>query len=89
MIDLSNLRDHPLFICGHPKAGTSLARAVFDSHPQLVVFPEETSFFRRFLPLAEGLDLEGQLNLAEKMLIHIFRWNQANPTSGPGRLPRS
>ncbi len=30
MIDLSKLRDRPLFICGHPKAGTSLARAVFD-----------------------------------------------------------
>ncbi len=44
-----------------------------------MVFPEETSFFRRFLPQAEGLDLEGQLRLAEKLLIHIFLWNQVNP----------
>jgi len=73
------LREHPIFICGHPKAGTSLLRAVFDSHPQLVVYPEETVFFRRFLPQAQGKDLEAQLALAEQCLIHIFRWNRSNP----------
>ena len=73
------LRDHPLFICGHPKSGTSLVRAVFDSHPQLIVYPEETIFFRRYLPQAAGLDLPAQLALAERLLIHIFRWNSANP----------
>ena len=36
-------------------------------------------FFRRYLPRAEGLDLEGQLELAEKLLIHIFTWNQQKP----------
>ncbi len=75
----SELRDHPIFICGHPKAGTSLVRAIFDSHPQLVVYPEETIFFRRFLPQARGLDLESQIALAEQLLVHIFRWNAANP----------
>ena len=73
------LRDTPLFICGHPKAGTSLMRAVFDSHPQLVVYPEETVFFRRYLPEAANLDRPGQLDLAEKRLIHIFKWNRENP----------
>jgi hypothetical protein len=89
MTAFSELRNRPLFICGHPKAGTSLVRAVFDSHPQLIVYPEETVFFRRFLPQAAGLDLEGQLGLAERQLIHIFRWNSANPTPDqedyPGR----
>jgi len=75
----AHLRDHPVFICGHPKSGTSLVRAVFDSHPQLIVYPEETVFFRRYLPQAAGLDLEAQLALAERLLIHIFRWNSANP----------
>jgi hypothetical protein len=76
---LNEIRERPLFICGHPKAGTSLVRAVFDSHPQLIVYPEETIFFRRYLPQAAGLDLQGQLELAERKLIHIFRWNRAQP----------
>jgi hypothetical protein len=83
----SELRDHPIFICGHPKSGTSLLRAILDSHPQLVVYPEETVFFRRFLPQAENLDLESQLALAERLLIHIFRWNQASPTQDQEGFP--
>jgi hypothetical protein len=84
-----DLRDRPVFICGHPKAGTSLLRAVFDSHPQLIVYPEETVFFRRFLPRAAGLDLEGQLALADETLIHIFQWRRAQPApSQAGFLDR-
>ncbi len=83
----SALRERPLFICGHPKAGTSLLRAIFDSHPQLVVYPEETVFFRRFLPKAEGLDLKSQLELADQLLIHIFRWNAADPVPDQDDFP--
>jgi len=85
--ELSALRDRPLFICGHPKAGTSLVRAVFDSHPQLIVYPEETIFFRRYLPQAAGLDQESRLELAERTLIHIFRWNRAQPTPDQDGFP--
>ncbi len=82
-----NLRDHPLFICGHPKAGTSLVRAIFDSHPQLIVYPEETTFFRRYLPQAAHLDLAGQLDLADQYLIHIFQWNRENPVPSQAGFP--
>jgi len=82
-----DLRDRPIFICGHPKAGTSLVRAIFDSHPQLIVYPEETIFFRRFLPQAVSLDLEGQLALAEQCLIHIFKWNRLSPAPGQEDFP--
>jgi len=83
----TDLRDHPVFICGHPKAGTSLVRAILDSHPQLVVYPEETVFFRRFLPQSVGLDLQGQLELAEKTVIHIFKWNPDNPPPSQEGFP--
>jgi hypothetical protein len=82
-----DLRDRPIFICGHPKAGTSLLRAVFDSHPQLIVYPEETVFFRRFLPRSAGLDLQGQLRLAEECLIHIFRWRKDSPDPSQAGYP--
>lgn len=87
MQSYQELREHPIFICGHPKAGTSLLRAVFDSHPQLIVYPEETVFFRRFLPQAQGLDRQGQLDLAEKLLIHIFKWNRENPDPSQAGYP--
>jgi hypothetical protein len=73
------LRDLPVFLCGHPKSGTSLLRNLLDSHPELVVYPEETGFFRRYLPLAEGLSRPGKAALAEERLIHIFQWNQEEP----------
>ena len=62
-------------------------RAVFDSHPQLIVFPEETIFFRRYLPQAAGLDLPEQLELAERTLIHIFRWNRQQPAPDQEGFP--
>jgi Sulfotransferase family len=73
------IRERPVFICGHPKSGTSLVKALLDSHPQLVVYPEETGFFRRYLPLAEGRPLEEKISLAETYLIHIFEWNLQRP----------
>lgn len=74
-----NLRDTPVFICGHPKSGTSLLRSLMDSHPQLIVFPEETVFFRKYLPAIEGLNKQEQIETAREMLIHIFEWNTKSP----------
>lgn len=68
----------PIFICGHPKAGTSLLTSLLDGHPELVVYPEETLFFRRFLPAIEQKKMEEKLILSDQLLIHIFQWNQEN-----------
>ena len=84
---IQTLRDRPLFIGGHPKSGTSLLRALLDSHPQLVVYPEETGFFRRFLPKTLGLTLDAQLDLADQLLIHIFTWNRQNPPPSQTGFP--
>ncbi|MCL4560790.1 MAG: sulfotransferase [Chloroflexi bacterium] len=74
-----NLSDYPVFIGGHPKSGTSLVRSLLDAHPQLVVYPEESMFFRRFLPETQGCSLEEKLALADRLLTHIFEWSQSNP----------
>jgi hypothetical protein len=81
------LRDSPIFICGHPKAGTSLLRGILDSHPQLIVYPEEAVFFRRFLNKAGGLSWDDQLDLADELLIHIFTWNRSNPPPSQAGFP--
>ena len=76
---MTEIKDHPVFICGHPKSGTSLLRNLLDSHPQLVVYPEESRFFRHYLPLAENASENDWLDLAKQHLIHIFQWNRDHP----------
>lgn len=82
-----SLRDRPVFICGHPKSGTSLLRALLDSHPELLVYPEETVFFRRYLPIARGKSIEEKLRLADELLLHIFSWNQIAPPPSQKDFP--
>jgi hypothetical protein len=74
-----DLLSSPVFICGHPKSGTSLILTLFDSHPELVVYPEETHYFRRFLPRLHSSSKEDVLTLGEQYLIHIFKWDSDNP----------
>lgn len=71
--------DSPLFIGGHPKSGTSLLRALLDGHPEVLVFPEETAFFRRCLPALQQKGKGEQIRIGEKHLLRIFTWNHANP----------
>jgi hypothetical protein len=67
------------FICGHPKSGTSLLMALLDSHPQVIVYPEETGFFRWFARETEGLSVEEKIHRAEDLILHIFHWDPENP----------
>ncbi|MDH3709635.1 MAG: sulfotransferase [Cyclobacteriaceae bacterium] len=55
----------PVFICGYQKSGTTLLAALLDNHPDLMVFPEETSFFRwvnikDFKQISDRLDFQLQ-----------------------------
>lgn len=79
--------EYPVFICGHPKAGTSLLTALLDGHPAIIAYPEETLFFRRFLPAIQGKSFEETLSLADQLLIHIFEWNPENPPEHQRNYP--
>ncbi len=72
MNEFEQLRDHPVFICGHPKSGTTLLMALLDSHPQLVVYPAETIFFRGLLPRVKNSDYSEKLSLGQRFLLHYF-----------------
>jgi len=48
----------PIFICGYPKSGTTLLLTLLDRHPELVVFPEETKFFKLVLDQADRCNPE-------------------------------
>ena len=64
-----NIRDHPIFICGYKKSGTTLLLAMLDNHPELLVYPVESAFFKVFLPLIKERNLEEKIALARGHLI--------------------
>ena len=84
---MTDLRNRPIFICGHPKSGTSLLRGVLDSHPQLITYPEETVFFRRYMQQAQGKSLEEKIALSDQVITHIFEWNEADPPEHQKNYP--
>jgi hypothetical protein len=45
------LAESPIFIGGYPRSGTTLLTALLDSHPDLLVYPRETQFFKQVMPL--------------------------------------
>ncbi|MBN1264751.1 MAG: sulfotransferase [Anaerolineales bacterium] len=76
---MTELAGQATFICGHPKSGTSLLLSLLDSHPQLLVYPEESAYFRRFDRLTAGKTIEQKIDQAKFHLIHMFEWDAANP----------
>lgn len=79
MSEKDTLRDHPIFICGHPKSGTTLLVSLLDSHPQLLVYPNETFFFRGFVPEMRKRDLDEKVSLAQRYLLHFFERDLDDP----------
>jgi hypothetical protein len=48
---MTKLAEAPIFIGGYPRSGTTLLTALLDSHPDLLVYPRETQFFKQVMPL--------------------------------------
>ncbi len=65
------------FVCGHPKSGTSLVASLLDSHPELVVYPEETLYFRHVSPNILGDVASPDILAAKQWLLRIFHWDSA------------
>jgi Sulfotransferase family len=40
--------EHPVFICGHHRSGTTLLQQLLDGHPELLVLPSEGTYFTSF-----------------------------------------
>jgi hypothetical protein len=70
---MNDLAQRPLFICGLPRSGTTLLQGLLDGHPQLVVDAAESQFFRQFVPQSQGLTKAQKFDLAESILLRIFR----------------
>jgi hypothetical protein len=78
-MQLNELRDHPVFLCGHPKSGTTLLLSILDRHPQLVVYPDETFFLRGFLQEANHLSTDQKVSLSLRYLLRFFDVHDEHP----------
>lgn len=80
---MGNYLDHPIFICGHRKSGTTVLINLFDGSNDAVVYPDDSTFFYMYFPeYVEGdvtLD-EQRERMAEFMLgqVHRKKIDQAN-----------
>jgi len=84
---MNELAGKGVFICGHPKSGTSLLMTLLDSHPQLLVYPEESAYFRRFCRVTTGLTIEEKIQQADHHLLHMFEWDAADPPPSQAGFP--
>ena len=46
--------EKPVFICGHRKTGTTMLINLFDNHPDLLVYPDDSGFWYVYYPLFDG-----------------------------------
>lgn len=46
--------DHPVFLCGHRKTGTTMLINLFDGTQQAVVYPDDSGFFYLYYPRFDG-----------------------------------
>ena len=71
MINQSNSKQNPVFLCGHRKTGTTLLLNLLDSHPDLSVYPADSGFFFKYYPLCEieNYDDEKKINEMIKTVI--------------------
>ena len=51
---VNDFKESPVFICGHRKTGTTLLLALLDGHPELSVYPVDSSFFYRYFPIYDS-----------------------------------
>ena len=73
------MSDYPIFIGGYRNSGTTLLVNLLDSHPELLVWPDESTFFYEYFPIMEleEYSSEEKLNVAtERVIGRINLWGR-------------
>lgn len=65
--------DHPVFVCGHHRTGTTLLRNLLDGHPDVVVLPSEGTYLTSFAYANPGLMLPTVLRFRWPPPAHLSR----------------
>ena len=86
------MNEHPIFLVGAHKSGTSLLRSILDGHPELFTVPFESHYFQNMHYWVDcNYRMERPKKLTKEQLIERFvarlkHLNQADDTIGD--LPR-
>ena len=54
---MNNYLDHPLFICGHRKSGTTLLISLSDGIDNAITYPDDSGFFYMYFPYFAEADI--------------------------------
>ena len=60
------VRGTPVFICGHPRSGTTLLKSLLDGHSDFLVFPEDTGYLARIAKRPELVPEDGLVWLLDE-----------------------
>src|SRR5205814_9136610 len=77
------------FIAGQAKSGTTLVAALLDSHPELLVLPQETAYFPTVLRKYRDADRRAQCDyLTKESLLRVLfggepKWREHAYTGFP------
>jgi len=52
----------PVFICGHHRSGTTMLQSLLDGHPQLLMLPNEATYFTSFAYVARAAPTSAALD---------------------------
>jgi hypothetical protein len=78
--------DRACFIAGSAKSGTTLLMSLFDGHPELLAFPEETAYFptvrRKYLHAGREVQARYLMETAESRLLFAAESQKGNRDYG-------
>ena len=78
---MSEWLDRPIFFAGHRKSGTTLLLNLFDSHPQLCVFPSDSGFFYAWYPRYDAAEKSDKERIDR--LVDVMSWISRAVSRGP------
>jgi len=88
-----SLLEHPIFVCGVPRSGTTLLQGLFNSSEEILVLPSEGSYLTSLEPRIRALDEESAVHeLTREWIGRLIDVNGGGRhwllgRSDPGALP--
>ena len=79
---MNNFLDHPVFICGHRKCGTSLLINLLDSAEQAIVYPDDSGIFYLYYPRYDTDQFNRQEKI-ERLSNYIIKQHLAEGLTRP------
>ena len=81
---MNNFLDHPVFICGHRKSGTSMLVNLLDSADQAIVYPDDSGIFYLYYPRYDT-DQFNRKDKLQRLASYIIKQHLAEGLTRPSQ----